>query len=301
MKTILIPTDFSQEAEKAYTIAGSLARAFDTDVCVLNITKSHIDDLLNHWNGTSLINNMANYAALDSDEKKEINDKLNAITKREEFEGVSVSTKTSMSYNKDVVNELIDDINHATYGLIVMGTAGEENEGESFAEVIARHSMTPVLTSKSMLHEFHPQNIVICTDFESITMGFLQQIKMIKEKFNGTLKLLYVNTPKHFKTTKQIEAESKKLARKFRLRDYQLFVYNANDVKSGIEEFIEREATDLLALSTHGRTGVLHYFYGSDTEDLVNECSIPVYSYNLHQYLNNHTGGGTIYTRGFTG
>ncbi len=301
MKTILVPTDFSQEAEKAYAIAGSLARAFKTDVCVLNITKSHVEDLVSHWNGTSLINNMASFAALDSEEQKEINDKLNSIAKRKEFEGVSVTTKTSMSYNNDVVSELIEDINHTTYGLIVMGTAGDEQEGESFAEVVARHSMTPVLTSKTMLPAFNPQNIVLCTDFESITMGFLQRIKLIKEKFNGTLKLLYVNTPKHFKTTKQIELEAKKLARKFMLGDYKLFVYNANDVKSGIKEFIEREAADMIALSTHGRTGALHYFYGSHTEDLINECSIPVYSYNLHEYLKNHTGGGTIYTRGFTG
>lgn len=301
MKTILVPTDFSKEAEKGYAIAASIAKAFKTNICVLNITKSHINDLVSHWNGTSLINNMASYAAMDSVEQEEVNDQLNTIAKRKEFEGISVTTKTSMSYNNDFVAELIEEINHTDYGLIVMGTAGDQQEGESFAEVVARHSMTPVLTSKALLQGFDPKNIVLCTDFESITMGFLQRIKTLKEKFNGTLKLLYINTPKHFKTTKQIEVSAKNMARKFILGDYKLFVYNANDVKSGIKEFVEREATDLLALSTHGRTGALHYFYGSNTEDLINECNIPIYSYNLHEYLKNYTSGGTIYTRGFTG
>ena len=301
MKTILVPTDFSQEAEKAYAIAGSIAKAFGTDVCVLNITKSHIENLVGHWNGTSLINNIASYASMDANEQDEVNEKLKALAKRKEFEGVKVTTKTSMSYNEEIISELIEEINHTDYGLIVMGTAGDQQEGESFSEVVARHSMTPVLTSKSLLPGFNPKNIVLCTDFESITMGFLQRVKSIKEVFEGKLKLLYVNTPKHFKTTKQIEISAKKMARKFILGDYELFVYNANDVKTGIKEFVEREATDLLALSTHGRTGALHYFYGSNTEDLINECDIPVYSYNLHEYLKNQTGGGTIYTRGFTG
>lgn len=305
MKTILVPTDFSPDAEKAYALAGSIAKIYKAEVCLFNISRSHIDDLVGYWGGTSLLYPPMDTSAYDAMEQEETAEKLEAITKRKEFEGVNVSTKMSMSYTGDIITELLEELNHKKYGLIVMGTAGDQQEGESFAELITRNALTPIITTRSTIDSFKPKNIVFCTDFETINLGFAQRIRSFKEHYSGVLKLLYVNTSKHFMTTAQIEAAAKKMSRKFSLGEYQLFIYNANDVKTGVKEFLQREDTDMLALSTHGRTGISHYFNGSTTEDLINECDVPVYAYNLHEYLSHLMDGRrastSSYTKGFTG
>lgn len=305
MKTILVPTDFSLDAEKAYVLAGSIAKVYNAEVCLFNISRSHIDDLVGYWGGTSLLYEPVNMSAIDAMEQEETKVKLEEVAKRKEFQGVKMNTKMSLSYDGDIISELLDELNHKKYGLIVMGTAGDQQEGESFAELVARNSITPIITTKSTVESFDPKNFLLCTDFETMNMGFAQRIRSIKEHYSGVLKLLYVNTPKHFMTTSQIEVSAKKMARKFNLGEYQLFVYNENDVKTGVKEFLRRETVDMLALSTHGRTGISHYFNGSTTEDLINECSVPVYAYNLHEYLKNAAARGVsnnhAYTRGFTG
>ena len=45
MKTILLPTDFSKEAEKGYTTAVSIAKTLGVGIHVFNIVKSHSREL----------------------------------------------------------------------------------------------------------------------------------------------------------------------------------------------------------------------------------------------------------------
>lgn len=301
MKTILVPTDFSVEAQKAYPLAASIANKYGVNLTLFHIVRSHIDDLVGHWSGTSLLYNPSSIPELDKGEQQDAELKLKQIAALECFKGIQVDTKISTSYDGNTLDSIINEINHENYGLIVMGTAGDEQEGESFAELVTRHTTIPIITTKRAIEDFTPKNIVVCTDFDTITMGFLQKIKSLKERYDAELTLLYVNTPQHFKTTLDAEKAGRRTARKYGLGDYKLASINANDVREGIEQYIERSGADMLALSTHGRTGLSHYFFGSNTEDLVNESEIPVYSYNLHEFLKNVRHEPIASARGFTG
>ena len=57
----------------------------------------------------------------------------------------------------------------------------------------------------------------------------------------------------------------------------------------------------MLAVPTHGRTGLSHVFKGSYVEDIINESSVPVFSYNMSNdyHPSYHNRMGT--TGGFTG
>jgi hypothetical protein len=57
----------------------------------------------------------------------------------------------------------------------------------------------------------------------------------------------------------------------------------------------------LLALPTHGRTGLEHLFNGSYTEDIINDVSVPVYSYSMSNDYHARTYSAVVETRGFTG
>lgn len=51
------------------------------------------------------------------------------------------------------------------------------------------------------------------------------------------------------------------------------------DVAQTIVDYAERHGFDLVALSTHGRTGWRHLAFGSIAEDVLRRCRVPVLSF----------------------
>ncbi len=58
-------------------------------------------------------------------------------------------------------------------------------------------------------------------------------------------------------------------------------VYNSLSEESGIIEFADDIDADLIAMTTHGRTGLIHLITGSIAEDVVNHSKRPVWTYRV--------------------
>ena len=59
-------------------------------------------------------------------------------------------------------------------------------------------------------------------------------------------------------------------------------IYNSLSEESGIIEFADDIDADLIAMTTHGRTGLLHLLTGSIAEDVVNHSSRPVWTFKAN-------------------
>jgi nucleotide-binding universal stress UspA family protein len=55
-------------------------------------------------------------------------------------------------------------------------------------------------------------------------------------------------------------------------------IYNSLSEDAGILEFADDIGADLIAMATHGRTGMLHLLTGSIAEDVVNHSKRPVWT-----------------------
>nr|WP_313791405.1 universal stress protein [Lacinutrix neustonica] len=60
-------------------------------------------------------------------------------------------------------------------------------------------------------------------------------------------------------------------------------VYYVNDytVEKGILNCANDMNADLIAIATHGRTGISHFFSGSISEDIANHASKPVMTFKI--------------------
>ena len=58
-------------------------------------------------------------------------------------------------------------------------------------------------------------------------------------------------------------------------------VYNDATEEDGILYFAEDLGKCMVAIATHGRTGLLHLLTGSIAEDLVNHATIPVMTLSM--------------------
>ena len=60
----------------------------------------------------------------------------------------------------------------------------------------------------------------------------------------------------------------------------------------------EREGSDLIVMSTHGRTGLAHVLMGSVTEQVVRNAVCPVFSVHMRSETSANGGGKTSIKRG---
>ena len=68
------------------------------------------------------------------------------------------------------------------------------------------------------------------------------------------------------------------------LKDYTVNVFNDAEVDIGIRNFASSIDSDVIAMATHGRTGLNHFVSGSLAEDIVNHNKILSWTYRIKNH-----------------
>lgn len=149
LKTVLVPTDFSETSDVALRYGKALAGAFDASLHILHVVQ---EPFAQPWAveayGFSL-------AALQQDWMREATERVEKILSAEERERHHVVLKTMLGHP---VMEILRYAAAASADLIVMGTHGrgplEHIVMGSVAERIVRKAPCPVLTVHHPEREF---------------------------------------------------------------------------------------------------------------------------------------------------
>ena len=297
MKKILLPTDFSQDAEKAYILAAELARKHNAEIFLTHLAIS--------WTGMLTMYNIYDeQEIIDSTEKGFIEravKKMKDLSSSEVFKGVNVNGEVKLMNTTNSVQEFLDYANSNDFDLIVLGTSGHDDQIESFAEKITRSSNAPVISCYKNIDAFNPSHVLIATDFETVNAGFFNRLNKVMGTKSYQKTLLFVNTKKNFATDAEINHDFKTLVNKYHLENAQLKTVNAANIDEAILAESKEKTYDLLAVTTHGRTGFSRLFFKSHAGELVNKSDTPVFTYNLHDFLENVADNVGGFHSGFTG
>ena len=87
-----------------------------------------------------------------------------------------------------------------------------------------------------------------------------------------------INTTGNFTTTRKAQHRLDKFIHGFKFVQVHTEIYNSLSEEAGILEFADDIGTDLIAMATHGRSGILHLLTGSIAEDVVNHSKRPVWT-----------------------
>ncbi len=304
MKKILVPTDFSANADSAYQLAAQIAKKNNASIVLFHITIGDFEVLMN-LSYPFVASALTNYSPDENLQEVTIaKNKLADLAGADVFADVTVETEVFNLKKDSVAESIIEAINAEHYGMVVMATEGDEGEGDSVAQVVTRFATIPVITIKNEQENYSLENIVLCTDFKNISRKFTHLFKSFADAMGAKITVLYVNTPKHFLETNDIITSFKRFKRMYNMKGVKLSIYDAYKVENGIKGYLKKNETDMLALSTHGRTGLAHYFLGSYTDDIIAKAKIPVYTYNLHDYIESkihYEGSSTANSGGFVG
>jgi len=286
MKKILVPTDFSNQANAALKLATQLARTSDAEVVLLSVMEVPYNTFSPGGTSISVTGSPVTGSSMDNVFIVQLHDKtkrqLEDIVNREEFNDINISYKLMMGSPYHSISE---EITHNEVNLVIMGTKGisgiEEVLIGSNTEKVVRNAKCPVLTVKDDIDFSLMKDIVFASNFTEDQPHVVKELLKLKKLLNAKLHLVKVNTPGNFLSSRQMQKQMDDFVKKYELYDYTINVYNDSVEEDGIIYFAEDINADLIALATHGRTGFMHLLSGSIAEDVVNHSKRPVWTYTL--------------------
>jgi len=277
MKKIIVPIDFSEHSEFALKTAAKLAKKNDAEIYALHMLELS-DAILTHTSDSvhpeALFflklaeKKFSNF--LDKDYLKDI--KIIPIVKH--YKVFSEVNDVAQKHNVD---------------LIIMGSHGASGIKElligSNTERVVRNANIPVLVVKNNLNEVDFEDVVFACDFSDASIKAYLNASNLFDKMGAKMHLVYVNLPNdRFKSSLEIEHL---VVNFFNKADGNLdkmkAVHYVSDytVEDGILNFSIKMGADLIAVPTHGRKGLSHFFQGSIGEDVANHSTLPVITFKV--------------------
>ncbi len=278
---ILVPFDFSQIATHALTFATKLSATYSK----LHITLIHVVELPFNANvGTmgggidplSDYQNQVYFRELIELRKKEL-DQLQT-----KFSSPNYHLEALVQVG-NVFREISTAIADKKPDLLVMGSSGTSGWEEfwigSTTEKMVRNASCPVITIKGETDPSQLKKVVFAASFDELDVALAARIKNMQQVFDAQFFFVSINTPGNFITSRTAQHRLDKFIHRFKFEQVQTEIYNSLSEEAGILEFADDIGADLIAMATHGRTGILHLLTGSIAEDVVNHSKRPVWTF----------------------
>jgi nucleotide-binding universal stress UspA family protein len=277
MKNILVPTDFSDNCNKAAKLAIEMAVLFNAEIHFLH----QISTVVN-WTKLSKTQEQ-NYP----DTLAEIgiaNSNLRALEIEAEHKGLRSRTFLKFVSGTDATLEHSHDFHH---DFILTGSKGMQNGflkkllGNN-AQKIIRKANVPILVVKEDTITFPFENIVFVSDFKEDISNAFKEVEKIAKKCNAKIHLLNINTTSDFNSIENGLHPIRMFLKHFpKLENYAMHVYNESTVLGGIEKFESSNDVDLIVMYTHSRKGLSSIFSKSIAENITNHSKQPVLTVHL--------------------
>ncbi|WP_203255795.1 universal stress protein [Hyunsoonleella ulvae] len=277
MKKIIVPIDFSNHSEYALKTAAKLAKVYNAEVLALHMLEMS-DIMLSSSDG---LQHEKTAFFLKLAEKK-----FKAFLKKDFLQDIKV---TPLVKHFKIFSEVNDVAIKTDADLIVMGSHGTSGLKEYFVgsntERVVRHAEIPVLVVKKELPNIHFDVVAFACDFSEECISSYLKAKQLFEKIGAKVYLVHVNLPNdRFKSTLEIE---RNVVNFFTKADRNLdkmedVCYVADyTVEDGLLNCANKIGADIIAIPTHGRKGLAHFFEGSIGEDVANHATLPVMTFKI--------------------
>ncbi len=275
MKKILFPTDFSANAQNAYTYALHLAEKLQA-----NITTLHA------YLPITVPANALEHTVMDLTEMQEMEEwsdykkaakTMHEKAVKEHLEAVEVNHLMDEGAAVDVVLEkaMLENAD-----LIVMGTKGASGLigtllGSNTALVIEQANV-PVLAVPKNAQYRTIRKMAIATDFNELQEDAITKALEFAKLFNAELHCIHVNVAHN----PLLGERMAKLCHYFADAPKLTFeVLEGLDVLKTVDEYIDENDVDLLVMQTHKRTFFQRLFGVSYTKKMAFHTNIPLLSF----------------------
>ncbi len=266
---ILIPTDFSVQAEFGYMMVKKLEEKIPTEIHFLHVLQVPETVTLD------AAGNIQTCGEIDVKfviTQKEIAERKLANLKA--IYGDHIQTNLVLGKITDAILQYSEK-NH--FDLIVMGTKGawgiKEKVSGTETQIIARKSSIPLLSLMCDRSDLTIKNMLLVHNFNTPEIENLQLLHKLIKAFEPKIHLLQIGTDKE-----KVVDNMHDFASINQISNYVCHVIDDKDVENGVIHFNQMNDMDIVCIGTHGKGSLFHH---SATEKLINHLFKPIISFHL--------------------
>ncbi len=273
---ILIPTDFSVQAEFGYLMVKKMEEKIPVEIHFLHVL-SVPDTVTMDANG-----DIQTCGEIDVNYVKQ--QKVIALRNLESIKLLyGNQIKTHLLLGK-ITDSIIEFSELHQFDLIVMGTKGawglKEKLSGSETQMIARRSKIPVLSLMCDRSDLQIKNMLMVHDFSNPQKEQLDLLHKFIKGFNAQLHFLQITSDDFLNKEADIGTNMAKFAALNNIEQYQAHIIKDQQIETGVVHFNQMNNMDVVCIGTHGKGSIFHK---SVTEKLINHLFKPIISFQLKQ------------------
>jgi nucleotide-binding universal stress UspA family protein len=271
---VLIPTDFSVQAEYAYLMVKKLEEKIPVEIHFIHVL--NVPDTVS-MNDQGEIQTCGEISIEYVVSQKNIAErKLNNL---KNLYGSNIITHLELG---KLTDKIVSYSKENEFDLIVMGTKGawglKEKLSGSENQIVARQSMIPLLSLMCDRSDLVIENILLVHDFTNPKNENLGLLHKLIKAFNIKVHLLQITKDSSESKKSLIIGNMNEFALVNNITNLEFHVLNDSDVENGVIHFNQMQEMDIICIGTHGKGG---FFHQSATEKLINHLYKPIISYHL--------------------
>lgn len=268
MKTILVPTDFSDRAKNAINYAAELAK----------LTKAKL--ILFHAFHIPAVPSEVPFVLPLNEIEKDTLKVLTKIKKNIIFNHgseLNIVCITKLGFAVDEINEITKDEN---VDLIVMGVRGAGYLTEkligSVTTTLIRKAKRPVLAINDKVTFKSIKKIVLASDYQNIDAKSMEFLKEFIKLFKSQLHILNVSSEGELISPARKIVGGTRLVQSFEGLNHSFDFVENEDIVEGINEFVDVHNADLIVMTPRKHTFFENIFKERNTKRMAFHTHIPL-------------------------
>lgn len=274
LNRILVPTDYSENADKALVLAASIANQFNASVIVMHAYHMPFTD--EHM-PPEMVKELLDAQKIRAEaEMQDYADKHLSGTGLNNIEFKAVMGFASES--------IVDVAHQENIDLIVVGTKGANSiEDRMFGTVtwnIIKHSDIPVIALPDVAEPVYIKNVMIPfegTDQDYELIGFMISFA---ERYKACVHAVHFMQDSNTYNKALIEKLQSGFRKEIDSELLQLHFLAEKNITEGIKKFASRNNIDMIGMVTHNHGLFSTIFHMSVTRNIALYAQIPLLAYN---------------------
>ncbi|GGC00150.1 universal stress protein [Dyadobacter sediminis] len=282
MNKILIPIDFSENAERALAAARIIAEKGSTELLIMHAYEPYIADVSVTPGNVLPGVGGADFLTLTDELENEFRKKLEDYAANLTAEGYKARAIWEIGSVQSSVENAIREYQPDMAVIGRTGTGGflDKLVGSS-ATHIALHSTCPVLIIPPQTNPDKFSKVVYATQFEYNESDILKEVFVLLNHLGSSLTLLKINSDNQ----PNIQPDNQyidEIKAEFGVTDNNIVVRSSRHVLDGIEEYCDEVGADLLIMSARERSFLEEYLINpSVTRKLIVDTHVPLLVFHL--------------------
>jgi nucleotide-binding universal stress UspA family protein len=272
MKTIIIPIDFSDNAEKALKYALKLSEKLSAKVFLLHSYYTIHSNVHESLNKLDVVLQKAE--KLSNEQLKEFYNKVSPdAAYNVEF----------ISGGKSVVNEIISQVKEKNIDLVVMSTEGISSKlGRLFLDTntsqVVEQASCPVIVIPGDTKEEHMEmkNMVYATQYLESDISNLKALAEMAVLFGSKIEVIHVSEHESEEVKQLLPEFEQRVKKEVPTIQPSFKLLQGDDVEETLENYLGNNSADLLIMSTRNRDFMDNLFEKSITKSMAQYLSIPL-------------------------